>query len=131
MVILSLLQIFPNTLKVINVSVFGRFFGLTLSNRYGAGTGRIWLDDVQCNGSETDISKCPHNGWGSHNCYHGEDVSVRCINASVTGVRLKGSGHPLEGRLEVYHSGQWGTVCDDGFNNVDATVACMSLFGSG
>ena len=42
-------------------------------------------------------------------------------------VRLAGSGSPYEGRLEVYYSGEWGTVCDDLFDDVDATVACNSL----
>jgi len=42
-------------------------------------------------------------------------------------VRLAGSELPHEGRLEVYYNGQWGTVCDDDFDNVDATVACKSL----
>jgi len=46
-------------------------------------------------------------------------------------VRLTGSGLPLEGRLEVYYNGTWGTVCDDDFDNNDATVACKSLFGYG
>jgi len=45
-------------------------------------------------------------------------------------VRLVGGRQPLEGRLEVYYNGTWGTVCDDGFGNEDATVACKSL-GSG
>jgi len=42
-------------------------------------------------------------------------------------VRLVGSGRPYEGRLEVYYDGLWGTVCDDNFDDVDATVACKSL----
>jgi len=86
---------------------------------------------MQCSGSETDIGSCSHNGWGSHNCYHDEDVSIRCTNVSKTGVRLVGSGLKLEGRLEVYYNGTWGTVCDDFFDDKDAIVVCRSLFGFG
>jgi len=56
-----------------------RFSGEYINKRYGSGTGQIWLDDVNCNGSETHIGNCSHNGWGTHDCSHSEDVSVRCI----------------------------------------------------
>jgi len=61
-----------------------RLVGESLGNTYGSGTGRILLDNVNCDGSETFIGDCPHNGWKSHNCDHEEDVSIRCINSSGT-----------------------------------------------
>ena len=42
------------------------------------GTGRTWLDNVQCTGSEWTLFECPSNPIGSENCAHSEDAGVRC-----------------------------------------------------
>ena len=47
-------------------------------------------------------------------------------------VRLRGGQTEREGRLEIFHNDQWGTICDDSWDSLDATVACRSLgFSSG
>lgn len=37
----------------------------------------------------------------------------------------------MEGRLEIWYSDTWGTVCDDEFNNAACIVACRQLGYSG
>ena len=42
-------------------------------------------------------------------------------------IRLVGGDLSSEGRVEVFHRGSWGTICDDGFDAADAVVVCNSL----
>lgn len=46
---------------------------------------------------------------------------------SAPRVRLVGGSREWEGRLEVWHAGTWGTVCDDGFGQMEASVVCSML----
>uniref|UniRef100_A0A8C6WYT1 SRCR domain-containing protein n=1 Tax=Neogobius melanostomus TaxID=47308 RepID=A0A8C6WYT1_9GOBI len=43
------------------------------------GTGKIWLDELQCRGTETDIFNCPHLAMGINDCNHNEDVGLQCV----------------------------------------------------
>ena len=53
---------------------FGRF------QSFGAGPSSysIHLDDVKCNGNESNILACSHLPLSDHNCGHSEDVGVTC-----------------------------------------------------
>ena len=57
-------------------------FGSAIDNpreaHYGQGSGTIWLDNVFCKGTETNLLQCSHSGVGVHNCQHSEDAGVKC-----------------------------------------------------
>lgn len=46
-------------------------------------------------------------------------------------IRLVGGNGPNEGIVEILHNNQWGTVCDDYFDDAAADVVCRMLDYSG
>ncbi|NXJ86618.1 DMBT1 protein, partial [Trogon melanurus] len=92
------------------------------ARHFGAGSGPIWLNDVNCTGMEVALSYCRLKGWGKNNCHHSEDAGAVCLE-----VRLVNGPSRCSGRVEVLHNQQWGTVCDDDWNYADANVVCRQL----
>ena len=48
------------------------------SAHFGAGSGPIFLDDVQCTSSSSQLLECHSSPILSHNCLHSADAGVGC-----------------------------------------------------
>ncbi|XP_069126611.1 scavenger receptor cysteine-rich domain superfamily protein-like isoform X2 [Argopecten irradians] len=104
------------------------------ATQYGLLAEPVWMNDVDCNGSEDSLADCSFEGWGrcSDCYYHQYPASVFCYNLTVNTsveIRLLGGSNESTGVVEVYYGGHWGSVCTSkhGFDNSSATVACRML----
>jgi len=99
-------------------------------------TTPIWMDELQCTGTETRLVDCPFPGFDAINCSGNRVVEVSCRKIdpnpppSQGDIRLvntqQGVGE-IRGRPEVFIDGFWVRVCDDNFDVFDAGVACRQL----
>ena len=64
---------------------------MALYTGFANGAGQIWLDNVQCRGTETRLIDCNANALGTHNCVHTEDAGVRC-NAGTAIIKTSSLG---------------------------------------
>ncbi|XP_078141077.1 scavenger receptor cysteine-rich domain-containing protein DMBT1-like [Centroberyx gerrardi] len=94
----------------------------SVGDDYGQGSEEHWLDGLECLGNESSLTQCSHKGFGRHECRHTVNAAVRCSAM----VRLAGGG-PCHGRVEVYHDGDWGTVCSSNWDMNNAAVVCREL----
>ncbi|KAM6960744.1 lysyl oxidase homolog 3B isoform 2-T2 [Aplochiton taeniatus] len=106
------------------------------------------LHSVACTGTEVHLAACPlefNKGNSTSSCQGGMPVVVSCVpgpqfthNAATkkkmkttSTVRLKAGAKLGEGRVEVLKNTEWGTVCDDRWTLLSASVVCREMgFGS-
>ncbi|XP_060564396.1 coadhesin-like [Ruditapes philippinarum] len=69
---------------------------------------RTCVSNMGCIGNSKDLELCNTQSCG---------VEVRLVDGQ----------HRYEGRVEIFHNGKWGTVCDDKFTELAATVVCRML----
>ncbi|XP_030644364.1 scavenger receptor cysteine-rich type 1 protein M130-like [Chanos chanos] len=91
---------------------------------FGQGKGPIFLDELNCTGTERNLWECPALEEG-HDCGHKEDAAVVC--SEFKALRLTGGLDRCSGRVEIHRNGTWGTICDSSWAIQEATMACTML----
>ncbi len=69
---------------------------------------------------------------GCFSCSEGLNPIVTCLPTYIwlfIVVRLWNNGEaiPIEGRVEVLYKGNWGGICADTFDIIDADVICKTI----
>uniref|UniRef100_A0A4W2G6E4 Antigen WC1.1-like n=1 Tax=Bos indicus x Bos taurus TaxID=30522 RepID=A0A4W2G6E4_BOBOX len=103
----------------------GEALNATGSAHFGAGSGPIWLDDLNCTGKESHVWRCPSRGWGRHDCRHKQDAGVIC--SEFLALRMVNEDQQCAGWLEVFYNGTWGSVCRSPMEDITVSVICRQL----
>ena len=120
---------------------------------FGHGTGKIWIDQLDCVGDEDSIFECDMNELGEHDCKHKEDAGVECYrevpkppaslpvrlvcphNQTCNNRAVKQGPNAsecepavhIEGIVEVYYKDTWQLISADGWDDDDISVVCGQL----
>ncbi|XP_068199354.1 scavenger receptor cysteine-rich type 1 protein M130-like [Antennarius striatus] len=103
----------------------GRPDKITTATEFGQGSGQVWIDQIECSGSETTMAECPQSRFTDRTCNATSIAGVVCTGSLE--VRLVNSQDECSGRVEVRRENAWHTVCDTDWNLTKAQVVCDML----
>ncbi|XP_075020257.1 antigen WC1.1-like isoform X2 [Calonectris borealis] len=114
---------------------------------YGRGSGPTWLDHIECTEQHSSLWQCQSDPWDPQSCDNrAEETHISCTGRKEATspatfaecpnstscsdrekLRVIGGEDGCSGRVEIWHQGSWGTVCDDSWDVADANVVCRQL----
>ncbi|XP_078535228.1 CD5 antigen-like [Lissotriton helveticus] len=83
------------------------------------------ISNVDCRGDESSVLRCSYSSTPQPSCDKKRDASVHCTGPDQ--IRLVNGPSLCAGRVDVRHNGVWGKVCDDAWDQKDASVVCRHL----
>ncbi|XP_045183623.2 deleted in malignant brain tumors 1 protein-like [Mercenaria mercenaria] len=94
------------------------------SSTYGQGSGPIYIDKLDCTGSEKEMNKCTYRV--NNSCSHSNDAAVACNKnpLNITDIRLVNGTGLYDGRVELFVDGIWGTICGWSINTNAVETLC-------
>ncbi|XP_022086813.1 neurotrypsin-like [Acanthaster planci] len=108
-----------------------RFLEAVQAGASSAGTDLpIVMNRVACKGTENRLVDCPFICTEYQQCNSSRVATVVC-RPQMNTVRLVGGSNNSSGRVEVYRSNTWGSICDNDWDINDAAVVCRVLGFSG